>query len=408
MDQIRAAKAKKLRVDRMKDIGTTSVPMKMFRCSTCNTPLFFENRQCSTCHRELGFLPDTGWISAIECEPDSGPFWTALLNNKRYRQCANATNHHICNWMIDAGDPDAFCISCRLVQTIPNLSAPRNRERWHNVEIAKRRVIYTLLELGLPFESDASRGLPALTFRFLGGMAGQMPVLTSHNGGMITIDVTEADDDERERRRISLHEPYRTLVGHIRHESGHYYWNRFIAGGAWLERFRQLFGDESRNYDLALRSYYEQGADKDWASRCVSAYASAHPWEDWAETWAHYLNIVDTIETAHEFGITAERDEGEITQLPNAPTNNRRPDSCFEEVMNKWLPLTRALNMLNRGMGLPDLYPFVLSEKAIEKLKFIHDVVSTFSPRGTTTVLSQNRNESRGILGGPLRTEVNS
>jgi hypothetical protein len=39
------------------------------------------------------------------------------------------------------------------------------------------------------------------------------------------------------------------------------------------------------------------------------------------------------------------------------------------------VPLTVALNSLNRSMGHADVYPFVLSEKAIEKLRLVHDVI---------------------------------
>ena len=189
------------------------------------------------------------------------------------------------------------------------------------------------------------------------------------------MNIAEVDDLEREQRRMSLQEPYRTLLGHFRYEVGHYYWDRLIGGTPSLARFRELFGDETQDYAAALKSHYAQGPPSNWQARCVSAYATAHPWEDWAETWAHYLHIVDTIETAASFGMTLQPRHPAAQTMTFDPKELIGFRTDFDSMVGNWMPLTYALNSLNRGMGLPDLYPFVLSELVVEKLRFIHQVV---------------------------------
>ncbi len=105
--------------------------------------------------------------------------------------------------------------------------------------------------------------------------------------------------------RVQMHEPYRTLLGHFRHEVGHYYWDRLIAETRWQEGYRNLFGDERASYADALDHHYKNGAPDNWQESSVSAYATMHPWEDWAETWAHYLHMMDAVDTALGFGMSA-------------------------------------------------------------------------------------------------------
>jgi hypothetical protein len=348
--------------------------MKVFRCDACNACVYFENIQCLACGRPLGFLPGPVRISPLEWQETDG-LWMALADRGLYRQCANATNHHVCNWMVPANESNAYCVSCRLDHTIPNLIQPGNLDRWRKLELAKRRVVYSLLELNLPFDVAQEGKIPGLRFSFLSDLPGQFPVLTSHKGGLITINIAEADDDERERRRIILHEPYRTIVGHFRHELGHYYWDRFIANTGLIEPFRRLFGDERLDYATALQAYYNQGPAPDWPSRCVSAYASAHPIEDFAETWAHYLHIIDTTETAAELKLAVHSEEANQDISIANPGLAQAGGGDFTVVEHDWFALTRALNLLNRGMGLPDLYPFLLSQPAIEKMRFVDNIV---------------------------------
>jgi len=199
--------------------------------------------------------------------------------------------------------------------------------------------------------------------------------MTGHADGVITVNIAEADDAERERRRTVMYEPYRTLLGHMRHESGHYYWDRLIAATSEIDEFRSLFGDERADYAAALSAYYDRGAPADWQERFVSMYATAHPWEDWAETWAQYLHMVDTLETAAACGLSLRprrRDEPTAATIPE-PLSPQ--PAAFSALIESWFPLTYVLNNLNRGLGHPDAYPFVLSPSAVAKLKFVDDVV---------------------------------
>jgi hypothetical protein len=349
--------------------------MKAFHCDGCGSLVFFENVKCVHCGRVLGYLPAARELSALE--PAANGDWRALnprVKDRRYRQCQNGRQHQICNWMVDADDLNPFCISCRLNDVIPNLEVPGNRDRWQRLEMAKRRLVYTVLELGLPLDGSPAENRPALRFRFLADVPGGPPVVTGHENGVITLNIAEADDDERERRRVNLHEPYRTLLGHLRHEIAHYYWDRLVANSPWLERWRAVFGDENRDYSAALKKYYEHGPAIDWQNRFVSAYASSHPWEDWAETWAHYFHIIDTVETAATFGMSLKPLHPAAKIMSSEPEKAAHPGSSFDVILEQWFPLTYALNSLNRGMGLHDLYPFALSGPAIDKLAFVHEV----------------------------------
>jgi hypothetical protein len=354
--------------------------MKAFHCNSCGSLVFFDNVMCVRCGHVLGFLPDLCEIDALE--PSECGAWRALANTQNdqfYHFCDNGRQYEVCNWMVAADDPNPFCLSCRLNTMIPNLSQPGNLDRWHKLELAKRRIIYTILRLGLPMEASPEEQRPALRFNFMGDIDGCPTPLTGHLNGLVVINIAEADDDERERRRVSFHEPYRTLLGHMRHEVAHYYWDRLIAHGEWLSDFRNVFGDETTDYAFALKHYYQHGSPPDWQARHVSAYASAHPWEDWAETWAHYFHIMDMMETAESFGLTLAPKHPAAWSMTANPRNGFDADVSFDAVLENWFPLTLALNALNRGMGLHDVYPFALSGKAIEKLQFIHQVVRSSS-----------------------------
>jgi hypothetical protein len=338
--------------------------------------VFFENNLCVKCGSQLGFLPDVLDLSSLE--PDANNQWAATLSptEKRiYRNCANGQEHKICNWMVPVDDPNPLCVSCRLNEIIPDLTGNKNLGRWAKLELAKRRCIYTFLKLGLTIQSAAGTGQISLSFRFLEDKENE-PVITGHQDGVITVNIAEADDDEREHRRLTLHEPYRTVVGHLRHESGHFYWDRLIANSQNLNRFRELFGDETVDYDTALKLYYQKGPPGDWHDHTVTSYASSHPWEDWAETWAHYLHIMDTLETAAGFGVSVNPDNvaNSASQKISSIVFNEQMD--FDTMLAGWIPLTCALNSINRGMGLSDLYPFVIPPAVVEKLRFIHQVIN--------------------------------
>ena len=351
--------------------------MRTFHCDHCQQQLFFENFACVSCGARLAYLPDLKTIGSLDDAGDGT--WTSPLpeaEDRAYRLCANYAEHDVCNWALPADDPDPLCRSCRLTQVIPDLSRPGNREAWYRIEVAKRRLVYTLLELGLPLRSRTEDPESGLAFEFLADPddpSAPKP-LTGHASGLITINVAEADDAERERRRLAMHEPYRTLLGHFRHEVGHYYWDVLIAATPRLDAFRQLFGDERADYAQALERHYREGAPPDSSQRFISAYASAHPWEDWAETWAHYVHMVDALGTAASYGLALHPRRADEPALETDP--RRGLPGTFERMLEDWLPLTFVLNDLNRGLGLPDGYPFVLSEQQIAKLRFVHETVA--------------------------------
>lgn len=312
--------------------------------------------------------------------PNVSPYFLALddgAKGSRYRLCRNYASYAVCNWAIPEHDSNEYCPSCRLTETIPALADSAALEAWRRLEVAKRRLVYTLIQLGLPLESRAEQPSTGLAFAFMNDGANGERVLTGHCDGLVTINVKEADSPLREQTRERLGERYRTLLGHFRHESGHYYWDRLLKASAALTEFRQLFGDDQADYEEAVKRHYASPCSN-WADAFISSYATMHPWEDWAETWAHYLHMVDTLETAQSYGLALQP-----TPLGGAfsePVSARRVHfNEFRDLVDAWVPLTVALNSLNRSMGLPDMYPFVLAEPVIDKLRFVHRVVERAS-----------------------------
>ena len=355
--------------------------MKVFHCDHCDHLVFFENTQCVACRHVLAFLPDLMDVGSLERAGDRFTSPLPAAAGRGYRLCGNYGGNNICNWAVVDTDPNPLCESCRLTTMIPDLTGPGRRHAWYRLELAKRRVIYTLKNLGLPLRPSNSSA-PGLEFRFLADdPAASGPVITGHSQGTVTINIAEADDAERERRRHSLGEPYRTLLGHMRHETGHYYWALLVSGAGALDRFRVLFGDERDNYTAALQRHYQNGPRADWQNHHVSGYASAHPWEDWAETWAHYLHMTDSLEMAAACGVSVRPRRADEPSLPRVSASVGTPDSPFDRLVASWVTLTYVLNNLNRGMGLTDAYPFVLSPRAIEKLRFVHEVVANAAAR---------------------------
>ena len=323
----------------------------------------------------LGFLPEITTLSALE--PQGAGKWQALAGpDGPSRFCANA-EFEVCNWLIDATSSDNLCLACRHNKTIPDVSVSSNLHAWQKIEAAKHRLFYSLIRLKLPFNNREDAQHHGLTFQFQASPApGHGPkVLTGHDNGIITIALEEADDVEREKRRNAMHEPYRTLLGHFRHEVGHYYWDRLVRDGGKLDAARAVFGDDRQDYGQALKAHYANGAPLDWQQRFVTPYATAHPWEDFAETWAHYLHIVDTLEMAGAFGVHVHPQLDKIGDLTVAVNFDPYIAGHIEQLVETWFPLSIALNSLNRTMGQSDLYPFVLSQGAIGKLSFIHDLI---------------------------------
>ncbi len=349
--------------------------MRNFRCS-CGNTLDFESTQCITCGHAVGYLPERGVLSALE--PAAGETWRALaVDGLTFRLCRNYAQAHVCNWLVPAVDPEAFCLSCRLNRDLPDVSVPRNRALWHGVESAKRRLLYTLYALRLPVLSERDDSARDLGFSFHAGGAtaaglcdaanAHDRVLAAYDHGVIVINTADQGCGTREAAGEIVSESCRSMLGHLRHESGHHYWFRLLRDSRWLGEFRGLFGDERRDYAAAMKGYHETGNVRRWRERHVSAYASAHPWEDWAETWAHYLRIVDALETAEDrqmmLGGRAIR------------SLSSHPDLAFEELRDDWTRLSLALNAVTRSSGAADSYSSVVSEHAAAKLRFVHDLI---------------------------------
>ena len=332
--------------------------MKNFRCTACDQTIVFENTLCGNCGHQLGFLPDIFDMTTVEPENER---WIALAarDRGRYRFCKNWELQG-CNWLTAPGEE--FCLACRHNRTIPDLSDARRHRMWQKTEQAKRRLFYSLLRLRLPLETRQE----PLVFDFVARIAVAPKPVMGHDNGVITITVEEGDDATREEHRNAMGEPYRTLLGHFRHEIGHYYWDLLVRDGGQQESFRSLFGDERTDYAAALKSYYERGVVEP-SDGFISAYATSHPWEDFAETFAHYLHIVDTLETARAMGVSLR--PFNKAELAVAFDPYRTVD--VRDLVETWLHLSFAVNNLNRSMGQPDLYPFVLSPKVARKIEFV-------------------------------------
>ncbi|NAZ38118.1 putative zinc-binding metallopeptidase [Rubellimicrobium sp. CFH 75288] len=317
--------------------------MRRFDCPSCGAELHFDSLCCLACGAEVAFDP-----ADLSIVPLAG---RVACSNRQMIGCS---------W--EAGQTGALCRSCEMTQTIPDLRMPGNVERWRRLEDAKRRLVYSLLRLGLPLETAGGN---RLRFRFLADAEGPdgtvERVMTGHDNGLVTINVAEADDDRREAMRVEMGEPYRTLLGHCRHEVGHFFFDVLVDEGGERARFEALFGDPDADYGAAIERHYREGAPPDWQERHVSAYATMHPWEDWAETFAHWLHMTDGLDTALRYGLAQGVD----------PYGGGDP---MDALVSAWIPLALAMNAMNRSMGQPDFYPFVLAPAVREKLAFVHDL----------------------------------
>ena len=371
--------------------------MKLFHCDNCGNALFFENVKCLHCASDLAFLPTRMALAAFEEVPEANGLWRRRKQDTasstcHFRLCRNNAELQACNFAIPESDPHPLCVCCRWTQMLPDLSIHGNRERWFRIEAAKRRLFYTLAQLGLVSNNPPAGQQDGPVFHFLADQPGQ-PVMTGHNNGLITVNVAEADDDERVKRRLQMREPYRTLLGHLRHESGHFYWDSLIRDAGLQQDFRSVFGDEQQHYGSALQTYYANGAPANWNDNFVSAYATAHPWEDWAETWAHYLHMVDLLETAASYN-TRLAVPGDLNEADDAvidPFRNGQTD--FDQLVEQWVPLTLLVNSLNRSLGQDDAYPFALAVGSLNKLRFIHDLIQSLR---TGDASGQGDQTSRG------------
>lgn len=369
--------------------------MRAFPCPNCRRLNHFEVRVCPGCNATLGYDPA---IDGFRFLADGATVWRDAEGEvAEVVVCANNNDYQICNWLVASDDTTPMCRACRHNRTIPDLSEPSVPPRWGKIEAAKRRLFHTLMKLGLPLETKAEEGrgltggTQGLAFDFLydaaAEQAGSPQVYTGHDGGVITLNLIEADDAQRERARNAMGEPYRTLLGHFRHEVGHHYWSRLVeTDAAELEACRAVFGDERIDYQQALQAHYNDDGSKVWTDDFVSFYATSHPWEDFAETFAHYLHIVDVLATAGGFDLSLAALPGDEAGLEveldfNPYTADTR---ALAEAMG---PLSFAMNAINRSMGQPDLYPFHLSDAIVAKLDYVHNLVAKARDRAGVEVV---------------------
>ncbi|MGN6648066.1 MAG: zinc-binding metallopeptidase family protein [Cytophaga sp.] len=346
--------------------------MKLYACSNCNRSLYFENSVCLNCKHPVGFDSKQLTMITLQSQNNTAEF-SAVKTKSKYKYCLNK-QYGNCNWLVPVESTADYCEACKLNRTIPPLTNPQNQPLWNKIEIAKHRLVYSLLRLGLPVEKKINNNDTGIAFDFLAELSPEEKIMTGHDNGVITLNINEADDAERARHKLDLGERYRTLLGHFRHEIGHYYWDALIRNTDLLSSFRSIFGDESMDYAEALNRYYHSEPNPDWQNDFISVYATAHPWEDWAETWAHYMHIMDTLETAYFFGMGLNTIEPAKDSIKTAITKDPYTVTDFNILFNMWVPLTFAVNNLNRSMGHSDFYPFVISEPVVKKLSFIHDV----------------------------------
>ena len=344
--------------------------MKLFSCQSCGNILYFENRVCGQCGHTLGYDPRTQTLLPLEKD---GLGFRATGGSERRFHCKNAARD-ACNWLVPEGHEDGFCLACRHNGTVPDPSVPGNLQGWRDLETAKHRLFYSLFRWRLPLRTRAEDPQHGLIFNFLADTPAKR-IMTGHENGAITIALAEANDIERERRRLEMGEAYRTLLGHFRHEVGHHFWDVLVRDGGQLDACRALFGDDSVDYQAALQHHYQEGPQADWQQRYVSAYATVHPWEDFAETWAHYLHIVDTLEMASNFGVEVRPAADKSGNLSAEIDFDPYQVADFSRVVDSWLPFVFAMNSINRAIGLRDMYPFILARPVIEKLSFIHNLV---------------------------------
>jgi hypothetical protein len=349
--------------------------MRLFDCSNCHQPVYFDNTICISCQSHLGFDPILMEMVALALLPDGS--YQAINKSGLYHYCSNH-QYDACNWLIPAHEDRKFCTACELNSTIPDISKKEFLDRWKVIELAKHRLIYALLNWNLPFSNkieDPTKGL-AFVFKSDQDMPNGQRVLTGHANGVITLNIAEADDVEREMARNQMDEVYRTVLGHFRHEVGHYYWDVLIADSTNLYSFRELYGDERQDYQAALNKHYADGPAPDWQENFISAYASMHPWESWAETWAHYMHMIDTLETAYYYGLCIRPQVSPQHYLPLMEVKeNAYTCLDFEIIFQNWFSVSLMMNSLNRSMGHRDIYPFVINAKVKEKLSFIHGII---------------------------------
>tara|TARA_R110001592_G_scaffold114997_2_gene315200 strand:+ start:1315 stop:2490 length:1176 start_codon:yes stop_codon:yes gene_type:complete len=391
--------------------------MKTFKCSCKNHQiLFFENSICVACERVVGLDDNFYKVEPYDFDEKSGHYFKAAQPKIHFQKCDNHANYKTCNGMVNLctfvpveDKNEVLCFSCRFNETIPDLSIAEHIPLWKKMEKAKRRALYTLKALSLPLRNITQDPEGGLSFdfttdrdvndHFVSTLKDQKAVFTGHDCGHITINLAEADDVARSHTKHAMGEQYRTLLGHFRHELGHYYFDKLISGSPKKHALcKQYFGDDELSYKDALDKHYKDGAPENWSDSFVSEYATMHPYEDWAETWAHYMHIMDTLETAKNFSITGST-IGNVAVTKGVDQLKLPQDAYFfssqtsiNSILVTWMEFAVILNSLNRSMGLNDAYPFVLTKPVRTKLSFIHHAIHNRLDRMPDLALEMSKN----------------
>ncbi len=350
--------------------------MQRFTCD-CGNVLFFGSSRCLKCGGEVGYDPAGGNMRRLQPGGD-------------LKRCGNGLEYNVCNWLLPADSPTPLCVACRLNHTIPNLGLGRNRMLWGHMETAKRRLVYTLLRRGITLPPRTEDPQDGLAFEIVSSLV-DPAITTGHLDGVITVNLEEADDTYRQINRQQLGENSRTLLGHFRHESAHYVWQRFLSrldpGHPWRAAFREVFGDDRQDYGEALKRHYAEGPPSGWEEAYISSYASSHPWEDWAETWRHYLEILDGLDTCENLGIQVDlitlppvalpEEAGTLPACLKAGTEGDG-DADFLDWLRRWMTLSPVLNEVACSLGEPPLYPFVIPSGVARKLRLAHSFANAW------------------------------
>lgn len=350
--------------------------MCLYQCEISGLPLYFDNHfSVGANNASVGFVADTLTLHTLTDLGD-GSFTIPSFPGRRFRLCSNAPLDGS-NWLVDAHDTNSLAVPARYNRIIPDTTSTQGLERFHKIGAAQRHLFYSILRLGIPCPDRNADPAGGLVFDFLEDsidtVGNLVPAMTGHEKGLISLRAAEADDVVRETVRVSMGEPYRTLLGHFRHEIGHFFFDQLVLGSNMIDEARVLFGDERQDYEAALKKNYEDGPPVDWQQSFISTYASCHPAEDFAECWAHYFHIVDTLESTRAFGLSIapfkHNDlDVEVTFDPY------RADSA-QQLVDSWVPISLALNTFQRSMGQGDIYPFVMPPEVVNKLDFINRLI---------------------------------
>jgi hypothetical protein len=390
--------------------------MKTFICSCKDQQiLFFESNNCVACNRTVGLDDNFDKVEPYELDQENGEYFKAARPEVRFQKCDNHANYNTCNGMVNlntfvpaTNEGEALCFACRFNETIPDLSIVEHIPLWQKMEVAKRRALYTLKALSLPLHNIRQEPEGGLSFDFIADrdvsdhfvsqLKDTKMVFTGHDCGHITINLAEADDVARANTKMALGEQYRTLLGHFRHELGHYYFDKLILDSPEKHALsKKYFGDDALDYQEAMNTHYKNGAPENWRDAFISEYATMHPYEDWAETWAHYMHIIDTLETAQNFSITGST-SGNTNNDEDLAELNLPQDAYFfssqtsiTSILDTWMDFSVILNSLNRSMGLNDAYPFVLTQTVRSKLSFIHHAIHGRLNRMPEVIVTTNK-----------------